>query len=1472
MAAFSQNLDMSASLVSLPEAVENALEELPDERPDELWPPPFWPGHCCKRSLLQLRDSSGLAAQQPPHSFSVRYDLRPITKQMGEKSAYLMLLDGESLRRIGRGSGLDTLSAARSWLARSALCAPPQLLARGLKGKLAGELIVEPDPHIYANSEGVLLMQVVLTADIRNVQFWEPAGDLISVRLGSPPIPCGLCNAIVPSRELFAHQQEGCPNTFSACPRCHKNVPLRSLVEHQVGLTDIPCVDTVSMAMQTEAKEIIDSGMQCVVPAYIDAGIQTTYQLPTPDKLRAEDQVASLVPSIALRWQAPPQELRRVCTEYRLSISEFRGDAKGGEQQWSHVRIELLEVDRLERIHHLRGELRHELDNLRPGTRYRLELKAQAPDGSVSPAAVVIVSTLSRLAGGEGLPADAVPDMVPRGAPAFSAPHAVAMRDMASQAGQGFIAGACKSDMFHDIGIQVYQPVSEEAGTQCNPVIARCQDASCGDEAPVRAEMGVQCKTTSVESSMQCEIRMSNGECQVQLPARLETGERMAGLELEAGAGKIGGKELLEYCGQGHFLIILIAFFGHIFGLTGIILADLLPEELWPCLSCPIIILLANSLELFLFEAFPTSKRTAAKLRAWRRKHGSLNMFIQVAALLVSSEALQFYRGATQGYGRRPIGILAQQGELDAKKEKEGGEDVEAGNKSKPRAVRPEAKHGAAPQMAAAPESVVPVEPCSTPASASPSRSPPPPPRSTRSTPSISRPETSGSAGTQPVPLGMDSQSTPLVPEGTMPAGPAGQGWDPSDAARRQEKFPIEEGGPPPSTTGFAHPPAVAGKAGPWPSAKKPPARVLSMRAPEKHIRDLRAALEDASLEDAKGTKCPVCRHVTAIPDRLDALRSVRFILYFSLPHLGISSWLLARQLQLGSASPSDTAATVVHVCTIVFHAIVLAALSNRWMQYMQRRWADSSRVTELSSELEPDERVVRLRWPGLENYVCDFWFVSLKSLDEKESLIVEMVQGSSPNSWGQRMSCLDLKHTIPGHYWVAVQPWMRNGGLGMPVAMGHCKIPTEKESAAALVVAAAHTRRVSTSEQARTSVLEGLPLPPGFVDKWKGELPDLCDATTDAKPWEVVDRGTDPKDVIQPTADAEVQNVAASVDASCQFPTVPKEYSDSSTTPEIESASAFLMGSNGSEIGSFDLPVTLHTLGQPSKEVCALPEKAKGLWLKWASHGLMEAAPRLVAHARRTGLAGSAPGQGGTAAGEPGARVVGDMTNSHQASFRHLEAGKYELVLSCELGACAGEVVRCPHDRCAEHFWTQDLDGHVGICQYRRLPCPLSDTSRVGAGCDWKGCVDEQEEHLIVCPCREIPCRNLHRGCIWRGQWQEEPAHYEKDCEVQFLINTASKVESILAERCPDYKNPEIREGVELLTSYSQYVQNGPWATWRSPGACYICGKYVDMKDKGLQREAGEVICWSDMCLQLDWNRMRAEEAEIEAINMHVA
>lgn len=37
-------------------------------------------------------------------------------------------------------------------------------------------------------------------------------------------------------------------------------------------------------------------------------------------------------------------------------------------------------------------------------------------------------------------------------------------------------------------------------------------------------------------------------------------------------------------------------------------------------------------------------------------------------------------------------------------------------------------------------------------------------------------------------------------------------------------------------------------------------------------------------------------------------------------------------------------------------------------------------------------------------------------------------------------------------------------------------------------------------------------------------------------------------------------------------------------------------------------------------------------------------------------------------------------------------QAGRYELLLSCELGHCQAEVLRCPHPRCQQRFWANDL------------------------------------------------------------------------------------------------------------------------------------------------------------------------------------
>ena len=42
-----------------------------------------------------------------------------------------------------------------------------------------------------------------------------------------------------------------------------------------------------------------------------------------------------------------------------------------GDERWKHLRVELLDLERLERGVQGATELRHELSHLRPGTRYR---------------------------------------------------------------------------------------------------------------------------------------------------------------------------------------------------------------------------------------------------------------------------------------------------------------------------------------------------------------------------------------------------------------------------------------------------------------------------------------------------------------------------------------------------------------------------------------------------------------------------------------------------------------------------------------------------------------------------------------------------------------------------------------------------------------------------------------------------------------------------------------------------------------------------------------------------------------------------------------------------------------------------------------------------------------------------------------------------------------------------------------------
>ncbi|CAE7462861.1 SPCC550.07 [Symbiodinium pilosum] len=169
-----------------------------------------------------------------------------------------MVLDGEKLRRIGRGSGLDIIAASKSWIAWGSLCAPPHMLTRDAQGKLVGEAVVQPELDAHANGEGVLLMTVVLTSDIKNRQQWQTAGDLMSYRVGSPPVQCGLCSMTLPMRELAAHQKDQCRMVISECPRCHKQVPIRELAAHQVGPD---CLSTFSLGTQT--LEILGCGWSC---------------------------------------------------------------------------------------------------------------------------------------------------------------------------------------------------------------------------------------------------------------------------------------------------------------------------------------------------------------------------------------------------------------------------------------------------------------------------------------------------------------------------------------------------------------------------------------------------------------------------------------------------------------------------------------------------------------------------------------------------------------------------------------------------------------------------------------------------------------------------------------------------------------------------------------------------------------------------------------------------------------------------------------------------------------------------------------------------------------------------------------------------------------------------------------------------------------------------------------------------------
>jgi len=847
----------------------------------------------------------------------------------------------------------------------------------------------------------------------------------------------------------------------------------------------------------------------------------------------------------------------------------------------------------------------------------------------------------------------------------------VSLREQATQAGLGFVQGACKSEISREIGVQAFPTIVEEAACQVDPIVPVSIDTGCGDDWASFTTTGVQCKARTADSSMQCGVKAMQSSCQAQFPPRPLTGDHMASWEMDMQAGLPGWRDVIRQVGKAELLRLSLLVVANILALASMLVAELTSEELWPMVCSLLLILPLNALEWAFFEVFLPSRRAMSKLRIWRRRNGNLNRAIQFAAMVVS-DALRFYRAPLQPGGPRYAGVL----ELDKP----------SGN--------------------------------------------------------------------------MDKVEVAVLPGDKNVAG---------------------------STS----------------SAQKDSATVDDLRkwlTPVEHC----------------GTRCPVCSCVAPLLRIGDLWRSTRFGLYCNVPQLAIALLLLLRQLQ--STQTSGVARAALHACALAAHSMALLWILVRWAQFYWWRRAKHSKVTELSSDLN-SEGVLQLKWRGLEAVVCDAWFVVFHSFDKRNVLRVEMLPGRpSEGQWAEK-SCLQLPNAPAGHFWVSVLCWHR-GALTMPVAMGHCSIPEASGKAVGSVGGGTRT--------------------------------DFADAATDAKPWEVVDAGTDPKEVVRPVAHAEVQNVPASVDASSQFPAVPVEMCDAATTPEISSASERRNAKVGTSLGSFDLPVQLWCKDAPSGEV-AVDEGARGgLWLSWLPHGLVEAAPRLVVHARRTA--------GGDAPGDFGARVPAAMS-LNQASFEYLEEGRYELLLSCELGACHAEVRRCPHDRCAQHLWSHDMEEHVKRCVWRPRCCPRAPV------CDWQGCEDELEDHLQDCQGQEIPCRHCELGCLWVGPAKDEEAHLE-ECDVERLLRVAGELEEYLGEVCPDYRNPEVVRLQAQAAAYRTSVcgpggPGGQWKECKTAGRCFSCRKPVERREQGLQSEgADHWLCWLCLPRYVDWQHFKERHA----------